>query len=227
MKRNSIFIALFLSAITTGFSRDLPLPIGLRGKNIFHEETSTIAGFSCGYNALFGACQFEHNRYRDPLRFAQFVDKYLHTKRLNSIESSDFNVLRDLSLRLGLKNIHFLSLDNGKVELRLETPSKVRVSVGTPEYMVEKLLEQESQRRQNLVIQKIQRECAKTPRGRVYQAHFICRCFVGDWHGILVSLVKDRTGQKSLYILDILNHLITPKSDITRHLNYLSAAFHV
>ncbi len=214
----------------------LSLPASIASKAVFHPEVLQVPGFCCGYNVLFNACNFEDwngfpNCFSDYAVFRELCLGYLRHNAINPLDGVTPKTL-DFLLKKGLELRNFCSLglddkENRTVKVILFSNTVITVKSGTPEAEIQDMLKatQNSRMSESLDTLKRTLEQSKKPLEIV---QFLCGYSTssGSGHGILISLVQNRTG-RGLYVFDNMNAKIDEASPIKRFIDFLCTEFAV
>lgn len=223
-----IFSFLFILLISCQiYGRRLPLPASLSGLPIYYEEVDQIDGMSCGYNALYNACRLETqlgkaNPASDLDYFTTLCLPYLNGIKADPENFSDNEMLENLACLLKLQNFRYLHLYKDHV-----------IPAGMIEYQVphratqadiERAIDRAYIGRATLIYNELI-QAINAARGSFF-IHFVCHVKSrGVGHAVLISLVKDINGGKSMYIHDNMNAYITEHCDIMRYINLICTKF--
>lgn len=220
LKQLSLLSLVVVSSIAADY---LNVPSSLRTRAIFYKRSKQLRIFSCGYNVLFNAANFEHHCgfTNDAYKYDIFEKKvlsYLKTSGHDPQDSS-YNDMTEVlaSSVLKLQPFYHLRKDrcgNGAIRL-----SMTRKTTGTyPQILTN------GRWNEDAVFAGILRYVEKHTYAVV---HFLCyvQGRSGN-HGILVSLFQNESG-RALYIFDNLNDAIYESDDITKFLTFLCITFSV
>ncbi len=214
----------------------IPLPVSIASKAVFHPQVLQIPGFCCGYNALFNACNLEDwcgftNCYSDYTVFRELCLGYLNHKAINPHEGVTPKTLDLLSKKgLELRNCCFLSLDhkeNRTVEVILFSDTVIFTRRDTPEAEIQDMLKATRNSRMSESLETIKKRLEQSKKS-LEIVQFPCgfRTSRGTGHGILISLVQNRTG-RGLYVFDNMNEKIDDASPVKRFIDFLCTEFGV
>lgn len=218
------------------YSHRLPLPATLAHKPIYYELAQQLDGFSCGYNTIFNACVLEtqfgkNNLNSSPINFRNNVIPFLSIRGINPTDGVfDLKLLETLAGMLGLPNFSCLIIQQSDTRF-YENP----VLHGNTQYCYDCGVSQE-ENRARMEAAKIAETNAKidnlifqlnNARGMIF-INFACVVRTpSECHIILVSVVKNASGQISMHIFDNMNSQIALDSQIMIYINYLKDRFGV
>ena len=227
------YIVLLVSIGTTAhlMCRTLPLPQEYAQKAVFHVHVKQLDAFSCGYNVLFNAANFEHfcgfyNRNYEYQVFQSHVLPYLKAQGYSPSKTSTNAITDHLSQKvLGLQPFYHLHIKGRTIVPLLVDKTRISFPSGTSEREVQRLLKNAVEGRQNDVIKSISYNLSQRTTAIF---HFLCYLTSsnGVRHGILISLLQNSTG-RALYIFDNLNEPLSKYSEAKRFVDYLSTQFNV
>lgn len=194
----------------TLFAEQLPLPNALSSRAIYYQRTKQLDDFSCVYNVLFNAVNFEQCcGFPNPMHkyelFECTIRPYIQKERLNPKKASYNKDTEYLARVLGLKHFYHLQRDAKTYQVHLLLTEKTSITYprGTSEAEVERRLAQASLQKKEKVMQAIVHHLESTDNAVV---HFLCylKSFRGEPHAMLISLHQNSTG-RGLYLFDNLN----------------------
>jgi hypothetical protein len=233
--KNIILMSL-VSITTASFlvGRELPLPHEYASKAVYHIQVKQLDAFSCGYNVLFNAANFENlcgfrNTIHQYRTFQNRILPYLQSQGYDPSKTSTNAVTDHLAQKvLGLQPFYHLHIKNEKgrrIVPLLVDKTRITFPSGTSEREVQKLMKKAVEERQQSVIENI----STILNQKIYAVvHFLCYVTSerGIRHGILISLLKNSSG-RGLYIFDNLNEKLTKYSEAIRFVDYLCTTFQV
>jgi hypothetical protein len=224
------FIPFLLSSLALE-ARYLPLPSSFGSRAIYHVEAHQINTWSCGYNALFNACNLEHflgvsNKYRDFAKFSQLCTAFLQRVSKKKRDGISNVEIEGLALSLGLGKVYYLSPDQkGEVVPLLESSTFITVPASMSSAQANRLLEQAVKKREQALYSAIHQ---KLKVQKDVCVHFVCHVRARrEDHCILLSLVQKKGKDRALYIFDNLNGKVTDRSYIKPYIDFISKTFQV
>lgn len=212
----------------------LPLPSKYASKAVHYVKVKQLDAFSCGYNVLFNAANFEHhcgfsNKAYDYSIFQNRVLPYLRSQGYSPNKTSTNEITEHLSHNvLQLQpffHLHIKKETKGRIVPLLVGKTHIKFPRGTSEKEVQKLLKRAVDERQQKVMNDI---VVILGQKRTSVVHFLCylNSARGVRHGILISLFQNETG-RGLYIFDNLNESLSSHSDALKFVDYLCSFFNV
>lgn len=222
------FVFFTLTTVLRGEYHQVPSPLANRA--IYHPVVHQLNLFSCGYNALFNAANFEEwcgfpNPAHRYTIFKNLTLSYLNKKGHRPDRSSDNTITEELGRSiLQLQPLYHLSFYKDD-RTTIVPPGEVHISYpeGTSEYEKQRLFAQ--------AFMKMGKEHIRQCRVHLEQhkaaavIHFICyvRSREGK-HIILISLYQNSSG-RALYLFDNSNEQLSKEHDTVRYLSYLCQQF--
>lgn len=207
----------------------MPLPTSINSKAIYHVEAHQLDKWSCGYNALFNACNLEQaigldNPCSKFEKFSEICTAFIQRKKRKSTDAMSSSEFEDLPYKLKLSRAQYLGLDKtGNVKPDLDEDVYIRATPGMSGSEIEDSLTKEKKRREEALIQSLQREFGNNDD---YCMHFFCHVIADDsGHGILITLVQKDRFNRALYIFDNLNMPITEDSENKKYIDFLCTIF--
>jgi hypothetical protein len=210
---------------------NLPLPRSLSSKAVYYVKTKQLNEFSCGYNALFNAANFEFHcgftnqvyRYE---AFSQKIVPYLRSQGLDPKKASysyDIEHLAGEVLHL-MPSFH-LQKNKNMIELLLSGKTTVSFTEGTSRAEIDRLLQSALAKKRKQYIDFLK---SYLEMEREAVIHFICyvKTLKGDDHIVLLSLHQNVSG-RGLYLFDNINEQVTEVSDIRAFIEYLCVTFSI
>ena len=241
MQQEHTFHILVLSALVgTCFSlysaEQLPIPRTFSSQAVYYCKTKQLELFSCGYNGLFNAANFEHSCgfNNDAHRYSIFKSRclpYIQSQGYNPKKTSRNKMTEYLAQnKLYLQpfyHLHFEHDNPQRVAPLITGKTSISYPSGTSESEIQRKLDQAVDRRYDAVIKGIQ-SYLNEYKGRTVVVHFLCYLISskGVCHGVLVSLCQNATG-RGLYLFDNMNELVYDTSDISYFLKYLCKTFSI
>lgn len=227
LSKNILVLVLFSLLSLYSKARFLPLPVAFSEKAVSHIQVRQLDEFSCGYNALFNACNVEQwfgvsSKYSIYSNFHDKVMKYLSAHKLHRQQALSTDLMQELASQLGIEvfsvvlepeGLKFL----GNVSVSIECPIK------TSSADKEKLKQQAFKAFHERKLEKIKRSLAKD-QGKVTIIHFFC-CTEGEIpHVFVISLVQNKQGKRALYVCDNLNSEIYASFAADKQKEYMTPA---
>lgn len=234
-KRAIAQFSLVLLVSSSLYSQYLSLPRSLKSKAVYYVRTKQLDRFSCGYNALFNAanfeqhCGFDNDTHRYPV-FERRCMPYINSQGLNPKKTSYNKHTEYLAQNaLKLQPFYHLRIDErrGAIAPILTGETRISYRSDTSKRDIKRKMRKAASRRRDRVIENIKRRLEDFS-GYPVVVHFLCyvNSAKGGRHAVLVSLYQNHTG-RGLYLFDNLNERVSESSDITQFLKYLSRTFHV
>lgn len=228
MKRLIISLSIFCALQC----EQLPLPANLANKAVYYFKTEQLELFSCGYNALFNACNFEHhccflNKYHKYNEFKNRILPYIEQQGRHPRNASS-NLMTEHCARelLDTRPLYhlFYKKEVGRAVPLLSYPISISFKEGTSKAELDRRLEKAYFARQNAVYQDIQKFVLDNP----FQScivHFLCYVQAQqETHGILISLYQHK-GKRGLYLFDNMNMPIHSNSESYLYIEQLCKDF--
>lgn len=201
----------------------LSIPHSLRCNAIFYERSKQLSAFSCGYNVLFNAANFEHycGFENDAHRYDTFKNKvmpYVRKRRCNPKGSSTNAMTEYLATNaLNLQPFYHLHFDRRRA-------GGIGLSLTKNTHMTYPQISSKGRWHEDAIFSGINRYLATHTCAVV---HFLCYVKArSENHGILVTIYQNEYG-RGLYIFDNLNDPIYESTDITKFLKYLCKTFKI
>lgn len=215
-------IFLFTSFVNFSKARFLSLPHKYKDWNVYHVSVLQLPEWSCGYNALYNAANFENhlnlkNSSADYKNFSKICLSYLNIINCKSLESSSHDTMLKLAKDLSLSKHYYIDcrIANRSFLAKINPfrrDSKKSQPVALDQTGFKKSLNKVRQEVYNYFVSK---------KGKLACVHFICGVFSRTNHAILATLVKAADGTLAVFIFDNTNAKITEKSDVNHFLDYL------
>ncbi len=222
--------ALLVLSCFTVQAKYMPVPSSISSKAVYHMQAHQIDEWSCGYNALFNACNLENtlgfkNSYSNFKQFNELCTAFIrrtHKGPRDGISNMD---IEKLATQCKLQNIVYLNNGGGKIAPLLNSPTTITIRADIPDYEVQRLLERAITKREQALLTELKKELEGK---KLYCIHFVCHVFAkGEDHCILVSLVQKDGSHRGLYIFDNMNSPIQEGSEIKRYIDFLCTTFKV
>lgn len=210
----------------------LPVPASLQHHAVYYVKTKQLDQFSCGYNVLFNAANFEEslgfaNKHHTYPVFRDSILPYLQYEGFNPKAGSTNHIAEAFSQVLGLQPFYHLSYSEKNlygVGPLISDEIWVTCEEGTPQWRVGQLLDKAYQEKQDKQLSEI-RKYLRTNKYAV--VHFDCSVQIdGTGHAILLSLHQNESG-RGLFMFDNMNSSINNNSEITRFIEYLVYTFDI
>ncbi len=231
VSRICAFLLMALSFLSC-CGQELPLPRKLASKAVHYMKTKQLDAFSCGYNCLFNAanfqqkCSFQNKAYK----YETFEDKvlpYVQNKRLDPLQASTNTDIQHLARNI-LKLMPTYDLYRGKktkqVEFLISESVRISYPAGSSQAEINRRMDAAVLQKQKGTIESIKKYLTKNP---VTVIHFICYVkSQGVDHAVLVSLYQNATG-RGLYLFDNMNAPVNESSDVVQYIEYLCKTFSV
>lgn len=226
--------AVFMCVLITYLSRaaeELPLPRSLSSKAVYYVKTKQLNDFSCGYNALFNAanfeshCGFTNHVYRYEA-FSQKILPYLRSQGLDPKKASYSYDTEHLAREvLDLMPFFHLQKNKNTIELMLSEKTTVSHIKGASRAQIDRLLESAVAKKRKQRIDSLKNYLEKEREAVI---HFICyvKTLKGGDHIVLLSLHQNASG-RGLYLFDNINESVTEASDIRAFIEYLCVTFSI
>lgn len=222
----------FASTISSAFGTYLPLPKSVQSKAVYHVKAYQLDKWSCGYNALFNACNIEQyltksNKFSNYPLFNHFCSAYLKSKKMDPSKASNNRTLEELAKHLKLQKFQYLVEDKAKGVHPLISGVRISYPAGLPKAKIAIKLQEAKNKKEQEKIKEI-KDYLKKNKGKICCAHFVCHIVaLGGPHGILITLVQNKQGDRALYVYDNMNLSIHENSLTKKYINYLCKEFNV
>ncbi len=230
--RRVLCIGSVLTVLTSyaRYMETIELPSSLKPYAVYYIKTKQLDTFSCGYNVLFNAANFEHwcgfsNAFHRYSIFREKVMPYLQAHGHNPIGPSDNRLLEYLAQTLRLQPLYHLTYESKhpyKVRPLISETISITYPLGISQKEIDQRLDKALKARERQELRSIQNYLAKNAYNVV---HFCCSSKDHN-HWILVSLHQNETG-RGLFIFDNLNDPLYYASDLLRYLEYLIDTFNI
>lgn len=210
------------------YAADLALPASVNHKAVYYKKSQQLPNWSCGYNGLFRACELEGNAYRDFNTFSAFCLPHVTALGLRPTAGARVDQLKVIAQKLGLQKFQGLIIDEyDNIVPAHEGKFFYKYNSGDSSYRQEKAKQQALAQVQQNIISELKNYLAQRKNNITY-IHFMCHVWAnGEDHGILMSLVQNTQGGRSLYIYDNLNGLINEYCTAKRYIDYIAETFSV
>jgi len=227
-------ISFLASAFSAGYLHaDNAIPRPLDQLAIYYPVATQIPGFSCGYNALFNAANFENwcgfpNPVHDFDIFKSRTMSFLAKRWQNPLDSSDNKLTEALATTvLHVQPLYHLTFSReNKHTIVLSGGVSVEYRKGISQAAIDRLLAEAH-------VQKIRdqfKDCKNylaSKKSSPAVLHFLCYVMSGvGKHIVLISLYQNSSG-RALYLFDNLNEPLTMQHDTVRYLSFLSQEFNI
>lgn len=216
-----------------GHAVQLPMLPEFKSVAVSHIHSKQLDHFSCGYNALFNAANFEHHCgfLNSAHNYSVFQNKVLGYLQMIGQDPSaaSSNTTTEFLARniLNLQPFYHLYIKeaDGVVGPLLTGVTSITYSMGTPQHEIQNLLRKAHDRRGQNDIDTI---TALLNEKNSQVIHFLCNIASsnGIRHALLISLFQNSSG-RGLYIFDNLNEPLAWSSETTRFIEYLCFTFDV
>jgi hypothetical protein len=214
-------------------ARQHDVPSCISGKAVFYAYTKQLNAFSCGYNVLFNAvnfeqlCGFSHNAHRYDV-FSRKVLPYINSKGRDPKQTS-YNTDTEYLARtiLNLKHFYHLHYDSktDSIELLLSEKTTITFPRGTTQREIERLHGAARYKMRQAVIDSLKQHLAQNKEAHI---HFLCylTSLSGVRHAVLLTLYQNASG-RALYHFDNLNEPLTDSSELLSFIKYLDKIFSI
>lgn len=235
-RRLSILIILLLGFHVTWCAEYLSLPGSVSSNAVFYVRTKQLREFSCGYNVLFNAANFEHRVgfTNGAHRYSIFRNQVMPYLRRNGWhpKAQSRNVMTEYLAqnRLNLQPFYHLHFDKdnpNRIVPILTGKTRIRYPSGTSQREIERKMGRAIARRYDKVITSIQ-NYLDIKDGQQAVVHFLCyvKSARGIRHGVLLTLYQNSTG-RGLYLFDNMNERVYQSSDVMYFIKYLIKIFNM
>ncbi len=226
-----VTIAAILVA-SSAFAEYIRVPESVRSHAVHYIRTKQLDKFSCGYNVLFNAANFETTLgFENPAHkypvFEQRIIPYLQQKGFHPRGGTTNETIGLLAKKITLQPLYNLGSDDisllGIAPMISGTVS-ISYTKGCPEREIQRRLDDAFRAKQDTQIHQV-KEYLRTHDYAV--VHF--SCFVDDFdegHAILVSLHQNESG-RGLFVFDNINATMKESSQIMRYIEYLIYTFDI
>jgi hypothetical protein len=225
-----LYIAIFL--ILPLQASFIPLPTSLSSKAVYHCDVEQLNDFSCRYNGLFNACNFEQCcGFQNPGYAYSFFKRicldYTRSHGLNPRASSTTIDTETLAYdHLFLQPSAQLGEEYGRIFPYFRTNTSITYDSRTPDHEVQRMLKRAVAKKENDFIQGLCKKLDTDPRKNMV-IHFFCSLDLSEGrHCILVSLLQNSTG-RGLYIFDNMNMRLYENCHAMKYIDYLCSTFKV
>lgn len=223
-----VFFLLSFSALQAKY---MPIPPSISSKAVYHVRAHQIDEWSCGYNALFNACNLEHtlgfkNPYSTFKNFKELCTTFIRKTRKGPRDGISNVAIEKLAAQCKLQKVTYLNVNGyGTIVPLLNSPTTVTVRADLSNSEVQALLDHAVKKREDAVLKELKKELETK---KMLCIHFICHVFAkGEDHCILVSLVQKNGLYRGLYIFDNMNIPIKENTEIKQYIDFLCITFKV
>ena len=221
-------LSFILSGLSAGFVHaDNAIPLPLQQRAVFYPVATQINGFSCGYNALYNAANFENwcgfsNPAHDYAIFKARTLAFLAKIGRDPLDSSDNKLTEALGTSvLQVQPLYHITFSSDtKQKIILSGSVSISYRKGTSQSTIDQMLaEAHVQKAQDQF--KACRNYLNSRKGFPAVIHFMCyvMSYTGK-HIVLISVYQNSSG-RALYVFDNLNETLTVQHDTTRYLTFL------
>lgn len=228
LSRLCLFALVSIQSLAYSFTNKyLPLPASVAGQHVHYLRVKQIPKWSCGYNALYNACCIEDyiglpNSNTELTSFSAVCLPYIQAHGHGPMQGSSNKTLEKLAPKLGLQQLACLHMRNNTIESLI--PVWYRFSYSDSPERQTQIIEHTKQTKYQNYINKLVKDFEQAQQPCC--VHFICNISTARGrHWVLVSVVKDRDGNKALYICDNMNSPITEHSQMKQYISYLYKLF--
>lgn len=229
-KESSMFCRLIIALSFAGitYTDFLQLAQWCEPLEIYHIKTTQISGYSCGFNALFNACNLERimgipNPHNNFSSFQAVCASYMaaHAPGQTTRQALNNKQTMQLSNHLGLQAASYFTRHKGYVAPFIDHVS-VKFPKGTSQAQIQQLMEQKRIQMERDVVQELQKFSFEVPTP--YCIHFMCGISTKK-HVILITLIVTKE-KRILCVCDNLNeHYL--QSDLEEFLLFFASTFSV
>ncbi len=233
MYRSSKHVLIFLYLLFSFslYPECLLLPHALTSKAVYYIKSKQLDAFSCGYNVLFNAANFEYccGFPNDVHRYEVFAKKslpYIKGQGYDPKNASYNTQTEHLAQKiLKLQPFFHLHYDKqiGKIGILLSGETRITYPQGISKKEIEQRMDQAVAQRKKQEVASIKNLLNATSNVVI---HFLCYLdsLNGTRHCVLLSLCQNETG-RGLYLFDNLNEPLSYSSEVLRFIEYLSQTF--
>lgn len=233
MKKLLCYTGIAATLVGSSIAAELmQVPDSIGSHAVYYVRTKQLDAFSCGYNVLFNAANFEttlgfENSAHRYSVFEQYVMPYVREHNRNPRGDSTSEMMDHLSRLLNLQSFYTLVPHESSIlgiapvwlgEISISFP------IGSSEAEIQRRFDEKFMRIQDAQIRDI-KTLLRTEGYAV--VHF--SCYVDefdDGHAILVSLHQNESG-RGLFVFDNMNAPLRDSSQIMRYLEYLIYTFDI
>ncbi len=212
-----------LLVVFSSSAKYFSVPKSLRNKAVYYKRSKQLDVFSCGYNVLFNAANFEHhcgfsNKAHRYTIFKKQVVPYVRG-RGHSTQGSSYNEMTEYLAykRLKLQPFYHLAFKSFR-------PNGIGFSMTNKTHHTYPQAYSDRRSRHDGIITGIKRYLAINDHAVV---HFLLYVNVGsEAHGILATIYKNESG-RGLYLFDNLNSTMRERDDSTVLVKYICKEFNI
>ncbi len=215
-----LFLALVVSSASAKY---LNVPKSLKQKAVYYKRSKQLRIFSCGYNVLFNAANFEHHCGfdNDSHRYATFKSRvvpYVRGRGYSTKDASWNDMTEYLAYkRLTLQPFYHLKINKNR-------PGGIGFSMTRDTHRTYPETYIKRSNRQDGLLDGIKQYLATHDYAVVHFLLYV-NGRSGE-HGILATIYKNEYG-RGLYIFDNLNDAIYESDQTTKFLKYLCKKFKI